>query len=59
MQSVAEPDSDPQLQVNCDKANFMTLFFRCNAFAFNENASRCDYYRVEAEKYKSVTSTSN
>jgi hypothetical protein len=35
------------------------LFFSCNAFAFYENASRCDYYRVEAEKYESVSSISN
>jgi hypothetical protein len=25
--SVAGPDSDPQLQVNCDEANFMTVYF--------------------------------
>jgi hypothetical protein len=27
MQSVVEPDSDPQLQVKCDKTNLMTVYF--------------------------------
>ncbi len=27
MQSLVEPDSDPQLQVKCDKENLMTVYF--------------------------------
>ncbi len=32
MQSVVEPDNDPQLQVKCDKENLMTVYFLAAMF---------------------------